>query len=141
MATVNQFDQMMEREFMPAAGIRRSCGARPFIGALRYRGAKGRQRYNQDYDAYMKCVNELRQMNMSQGLPADTGIVNPPAMSDQTTQITDYQQQSTSSNAGMSDTTKYWIIGGMAVGAALAVYGIVRAVKASKGAPNTASAS
>ena len=70
----DKFEKIMEYEFHNAGGQRRNCGAKPKKAHPRYWGKGGKTRFNQDWKDYMACVNEVRKMNVSQGLPMDTGL-------------------------------------------------------------------
>lgn len=110
----NKFDEMMEREFMPAAGQRRNCGAMPKRLAVRYMGKGGKSRYNADYNAYMKCVDEVRKMNIAQGLPPSTGLEGtlPPTGEKPTVSVETGSPQKTGTSPLMIG---LYVVGGIAV--------------------------
>lgn len=72
----DKFEKIMDYEFHNAGGQRKNCGFAPskFRNPIRYGGKGGKTRFNQDWADYRACVNAVRQMNIAQGLPADTGI-------------------------------------------------------------------
>lgn len=134
----DKWNSIMEESFLPAAGKRRTCGARPKC-LVRCKLDKNKNHpCCQNLRSYMKCVDEVRKANISAGLPMDEGL---PSDAPSGTEIKDTlaPKSETTSALDTASSAKMWTNVAIGLGVAaivgVAIWQGVKIMRKAKAAP------